>query len=174
MKAFSDGRSLRASSLALRTTLTGFLLFTALGYASNFALLAWKTGLSPDGIAHYYRGDEATMQFPKEMHELLENLHFHVYIVPMVLLVLTHVFFMTRWSPRAKLVVTLLAYGTALAEFAAPWLVRFVGAGFAWWKLASSVSYHATLVFLIATPLFEMWTGPVLPPSARESDVEVG
>ncbi|HVP28340.1 MAG TPA: hypothetical protein VMW35_04175 [Myxococcota bacterium] len=176
MKVFANDRYLRTSSLPLRVTLSWFLLFVGLGYATNFAILAWKTGMTPTGIALYYRGDEAAMQFPKEFHELLENLHFHVYIVPLVLLVLTHVFYMTTWSERAKLRATMLAYTAALADLAGPFLVRYAGAGFAWWKLGSACVYHATLFFLVLVPLWETWFGrvPVLegevsgPPSPGE------
>jgi len=159
MKAFQNGRYLRTSSLPLRVTLTWFLLFVGIGYATNFTMLAWKTGFTPAGIAAYYRGDEAAMQFPKELRELVENLHFHVYIVPIVLLVLTHVFYMTAWSERAKLRATNLAYVAAIADLAAPFLVRYAGAGFAWWKLGSSTLYHATLFFLVLVPLYECWAG---------------
>lgn len=174
MKVFSDSRLLRTSSLPLRLTLSGFLFFTSIGWVSNFGLLAWKTGLSPRGIARYYRGDEATMQFPKELPELLENLHFHVYIVPMVLLVLTHVFYMTRWSERAKVRITVIAYAAALADLAAPWLVRYAGAGFAWWKLGSSLTHHAMLALLVLVPLWEMWLAPGGGGSTDEADVETG
>ncbi len=163
MKSFSTSRFLRTSSLPMRVTLTWFLAFVTVGYASNFALLIWKTGLTPEGIAHYYLGYEAAMQFPKEFHELLENTHFHIFIVPVVLLVLTHVFYMTTWSERSKLRVTSLAYGAALADLAAPWLVRYGGAGFAWWKLASTLTYHAALLFLVVVPFWETWFAPVPP-----------
>lgn len=164
MRDFATSRYLRTSSLPLRITLTGFLAFVGLGYVSNFALLSWKTGMTPTGIAHYYRGDEAAMQFPKQFHELLENTHFHIFIVPVVLLVLTHVFFMTTWSERAKIRVTCLAYAAALADLAAPWLVRYGAAGFAWWKLCSSAVYHGTLVFLVLVPLYETWLAAIPAP----------
>jgi hypothetical protein len=170
MKAFQGGRLLRTSSLPLRVTMSWFLLFVGLGYATNFTMLAWKTGLTPAGIAAYYRGDEAAMQFPKELRELVENLHFHVYIVPIVLLVLTHVFYMTAWSERAKVSVTNLAYAAAAADLAAPFLVRFAGAGFAWWKLVSATLYHGTLFFLVLVPLYECWAGGARAPNASLSD----
>lgn len=170
-----NSRYLRTSSLPLRLTFTWFLVFVLAGYATNFGLLAWKTGLTPTGIAHYYRGYEAALQFPKEMHELLENTHFHIFIVPVVLLVLTHVFYMTAWSERARLWVTWIVWGAALADLAGPWLVRYAGAPFAWWKLASSLSFHGALLFLTVVSLYETWLGraPDGSPSAVEpADLE--
>lgn len=174
MRQFRNGPYLRTSSLPLRLTFTWFLVFVLVGYASDLALLVWKTGLTPTGIAHYYRGYEAGMQFPKELHELLENTHFHIFVVPLVLLVLTHVFYMTAWSERAKLWLTWIVWIAALADLAAPWLVRYAGESFAWWKLVSSLSYHGALLFLTVASLHATWLErvPAFPPSAQPADLE--
>lgn len=161
MKVFANGRFLRTSSMPLRVTLTGFLLFMLVGYASNLAIVIWKTGFTPAGVAAYYLGDASGMRFPKELHELLENTHFHIYIVPMVLLVLTHVFFLTGWSERTKVGVTALAYAVAAFDLAAPWIVWSGGASFAPLKIVSSVLYHGTLFFLVGAALYETWWAPV-------------
>lgn len=170
MKVFTTGRSLRSSSLALRVTLTGFLLFMLVGYASNLAILVWKTGFTPAGVAAYYLGDDSGTLFPKELHELLENTHFHIYIVPMVLLVLTHVFFMTGWSERTRVTVAIVAYGAAALDLAAPWIVWSAGAAFAPLKLASSLLYHGTLFLLVGACLFEAWWAPLPPASNADED----
>jgi hypothetical protein len=147
----------------MRVTVTGFLLFVAFGTVTNLALLSWKTGFTPTGFSHYYRGFEppllsdAETRYPKEFRELLENAHFHVYIVPVVLLVLTHLFFMTPWSERTKVGITALAYGAALADLVAPWLVRYGGEAFAWWKTLSSLTNHAALLFLLGVCFYETW-----------------
>ncbi len=151
---------LRTSSLPLRVTLTGFLLFTAIGEGSGIVMDALRTGFTPTGIAHYYRGFETNLQFPKEFWVLIENTHFHVFIVPLVLLVLTHVLFMTDLSQRSKVGITLTAYSAALIELASPWLVRYVAAGFAWLKLGGSVAFHASMLYLIVLPLYECWLAP--------------
>jgi len=165
VKVFQSGRTLRTSALPLRVTLTGFLLFLLVGYVSNLAILAWKTGFTPAGVAAYYLGDDSGMRFPKEMHELLENTHFHIYIVPLLLLVLTHVFFMTGWSVRARVNVTILAYAAAAFDLATPWLVWSGGAALAPLKVFSSVLYHGTLFFLVGACLYETWWSPL--PSGR-------
>lgn len=131
------------------------------GYGSNLAMLVWKTGMTPAGVAAHYLGDDSGTRFPKELHELLENTHFHVFIVPMVLLVLTHVFFMTSWSERSRVVVTGLAYGAAALDLAAPWIVWSGGAAFAPLKIGSSLLYHATLFFLAGACLYETWWAPL-------------
>lgn len=165
MRAFAaPAYRLRTSSLPLRVTLTGFLAFMALGELTGLVIEARHTGFTPSGIADYYLGNEAELQFPKELPVLIENSHFHGFVVPLVLLVLTHVLFMSDLSDRTKVGVTALAYGTALVELASPWLVRYAGADFAWMKLAGSVLFHATFLFLIAFPLWECWFARAVPP----------
>lgn len=173
MKVFAAGRWLRTSSASLRATLTGFVLFILVGYVSNFAILVWKTGFTTAGVAAYYLGDDSGLRFPKEMHELLENLHFHIYIVPVVLLVLTHLLFMTRWSERAKVAATVFAYAAAALDLGAPWIVWSGGAAFAPIKLFSSAVYHATLVGLALVILWETWLAP-LPAAGAPGEQEHG
>jgi hypothetical protein len=153
------------TSLPLRVTLTGFLVFTAIGELSGLLMEGLHTGFSPTGIAKYYRGAEAELMFPKEFWVLLENAHFHVFIVPLVLLVLTHVLFMTRLSDRAKVGITLVAYAAALLELVSPWLVRYGAAGFAWLKLFGDLVFHSTMILLIVVPFYEAWFAPVQKPS---------
>ncbi len=151
---------LRTSSLPLRVTLSGFLLFVAIGEVSGLVMEGLHTGFTLTGVARYYRGFEAELQFPKEFWVLIENTHFHVFIVPVVLLVLTHVLFMTRLPDRAKVAVTVVAYAAALVELTAPWLVRYVSAGFAWMKLGGALVFHATMLVLIVLPAYEAWLAP--------------
>jgi len=179
---FINGSRLRNTSLPVRLTLSWFLVFVVVGFGTNLAILLWKTGLTPDGIAHYYRGFEPPpgsmedLHYPKEARELLENLHFHVFIVPMLLLVVTHVFFMTRASERIKVLTTTLVYAAALADLAAPFLVRFVGEGFAWWKIGSSLLFHGALLHQSFFCLYDAWSTP--PPADRSgtfpADAEFG
>lgn len=159
------GYRLRTSSLPLRVTLTGFLIFTAIGEATNLVMEALHTGFRPEGIVHYYRGYEAELLFPKDFRVLLENAHFHAFIVPVVLLVLTHVLFMTRLSERAKIGITVVAYGSALIELVSPWLVRYLAAGFAWLKLGGALAFHASVGVLLLLPLYESWLAPVEEPA---------
>lgn len=174
MRQFVGAGRLSRSGLPIRVALTGFLVFVGIGYATNLGLFAWKLRFSPTEIARYYRGYEpppgsdAEFRYAKEFHELLETTHFHIYIVPTVLLVLTHVFFMTGFGPSTKIAVTVFAFAVAAADLAAPWLVRYGGAGFAWWKLLSSAGYHAALGFLWATCLWECWLAR--PPSRQRRE----
>lgn len=134
------------------------------GELSGIVMQALHTGFTPEGITRSYRGFEAEMQFPKEFWVLLENAHFHAFIVPVVLLVLTHVFFMTGVAERTKVAVTIWAYTAAAVELSSPWLVRYGAAGFAWLALAGSLAFHASMLLLIALPLYDAWLGPLEEP----------
>jgi hypothetical protein len=183
VQSFTNGSRLRNASLPVRITFSGFLVFVLIGFASNLAILAWNTGLTPEGIAHYYRGFEPPpgsledLRYPKELRELLENLHFHVYIVPMLLLVVTHVFFMTRFSEASKVWSTALLWVALFAELASPFAVRYAGAAFAWGKLVSSLLFHGALLLQGVGCLFDAWAPPPPPPPDSgefPADAELG
>jgi len=59
------------------------------------ALSAGRIGISPAAIAAYYRGGSGEMSFPKELWQLMEEAHFHLFSIPIVLLILTHLLFAT-------------------------------------------------------------------------------
>jgi len=182
MQYFINGSRLRNASLPVRVTFTGFLLFVLIGFGTNFAIDAWNTGLTPDGIAHYYRGFEPPpgsmedLHYPKELRELVENLHFHIYLIPMLLLVVTHVFFMTRFSQAAMVGSTVVLWLALLGELGGPFLVRYAGPGFAFVKLGSSLAFHGALLLQSAGSLWDAWATPEpAPPSAElPVDVELG
>lgn len=165
MKSFSEPAArLRASSLPLRVSLTGFLIFTLIGEVTGVVMDALHTGFTPTGIAHYYRGYPPDLMFPKEFWVLMENTHFHIFIVPLVLLVLTHIIFMTRLSERAKIAITIVAYSSSLVELGSPWAVRFIAVSFVWAKLAGALVFHSTMLFLIFWPLYDAWLAPLRDP----------
>jgi hypothetical protein len=75
------------SAFEVRLAYTGFLLLTLIGYVS-FGLMA-RTRIGPgvhDIIAHY-RGSEAEEIFPVTVGQLIEGLHFHAFLMGLVLLV---------------------------------------------------------------------------------------
>jgi hypothetical protein len=165
MKVFSatDYR-LSAASANLRLVLTLFLVFTFLGYLTNLVLTYRQTGYSVSGIVTYYRGAEdaagEVIAYPKSAGELLMNAHFHLFMMPLTLLVLCHVFYMMAVSDRLKRGVTWLSFGAVLVEIAGPWTVRFLSPAAAPVLLAGNLVLAATLALLILGPLYELWALP--------------
>jgi hypothetical protein len=160
MKAFSRrGFQLRGASLETRVAYTGFLVLTLPAAATLVALSVGRMGFSPSRIATYYRGGESEMSFPKQFWQLMETSHFHLFSVPVVVLILAHLLYATPISMRAKVWLTIVTYLGALLEIGGPWAVRYLAAGFAYLLLAGWALLAFGIVAIVALSLVAMW-GP--------------
>lgn len=170
---------LRALPVTARAVYTVFLVFTLLGMALTLWLTDDMVGLDLDGARQYYGGEVAPIEEPvleggpalvipedgeqlaafepMPRRKLLEVTHFHLFSMPVYLLILSHMYMLSRARKRSKTVwITLGSLGTLL-HIAAPWLVA---AG-----CATAVSFYAISGFLMlvsytwmsVVPLWEMW-----------------
>ncbi len=174
MKSFAtNGFKLTTASSNLRLVLSLFLLFTLLGYVTNLVLTYRQTGYTIEGITTYYRGsvDAAgeVLTYPKSVGELLMNAHFHLFMMPLTLLVLCHVFYMMSVSDRLKRGVTWLSFGAMLIEIAGPWGVRFLSPAMAPLVLMGNLALAVSLAVLIIGPLHELWAKPPSPAASGET-----
>jgi hypothetical protein len=132
------GFSLRRAPAPLRLIYGAFVALTVPGLLSQIAFHVGRIGLTPAAIAAYYRGSEAqdVMAFPKSFGQLLEVTHAHAFTMPVVFLILAHLFVSTGVSDRLKGVTLVATFAGLLGDLLAPWLVRYGAAGFAWFALA--------------------------------------
>jgi hypothetical protein len=89
--------------------------------------------------------------------KLLEVTHFHLFTMPVVLLIVGHLFFATALSPRAKLGWVGAASATVFLHIATPWLVRYVSTGLAFLHAFSGAAMTLTMGVLTVYPVFAMW-----------------
>lgn len=129
-----------------------FGLLTCLGFAFG------KSGLSTASLVEYYRQEDSGLG-GKTYLELLETAHFHLFSMPLFFLVLGHIFFLSSWPDRGKLVVILGAFAALLAEIALPWLIVYHSAGWAWLEHPTRAALFVTFLVFVIVPLVEMW-GP--------------
>ncbi len=157
-----SGYRLGKTSLETRITYSAFLLLMLPGLGTMLALSAGRIGLTPGAIAAFYRGGEGEMSFPKELWQLMEEAHFHLFTVPIILLILTHLLFATGCPPRTRVVISLGLWIGALLEIGGPFAVRYVSGSFApllllGWGLLSlgmlaSVGYSLAALWGAAPP----------------------
>jgi hypothetical protein len=160
MQVFAKrGFQLRTASLETRLAYTCFLALTLSGLTSLVALSAGRIGWSPHAIAVYYRGGESEMSFPKQFWQMVEVSHFHLFSVPVVVLILSHLVSSTQISVRARIGLTVTTYLGAALEMAGPWAVRYVAGGFAYALLAGWVLLAAGMSCMVVISLAAMW-GP--------------
>lgn len=160
MQAFSRrGFQLRSAGLESKVAYTGFVALMLPGVGTLLALSVGRMGLSARAIAAYYRGGESEMSYPKTFWQLMETSHFHLFSIPVVLLVLSHLLIATPASARLRLWLTLAAYAGAALEIAGPWAVRYLAPAFAYALMAGWVLLGGSLLAICVLTLVAMW-GP--------------
>jgi hypothetical protein len=97
---------------------------------------------------------------PMSWRKLLEVTHFHLFSMPIYLLVLGHLFLLTGLRPGAKIGWIAAAGAATLIHLSAPWCVYFGGAAAAWIYPISGAALLVTYAVLMGVPLYEMWARP--------------
>jgi hypothetical protein len=98
---------------------------------------------------------------------LLEVTHAHLFSVPVLLLVLGHLFLLTSASARTKLACIGLAVAGAFLHLLAPWGVHYGGATLAWLYPMTGALLLFSFGLLLVVPVWDMWR-----PSTREDPTE--
>jgi len=155
MQHFTEKYSLSRASQGIKIVTTIFLFFMVPGFVSNLLLSHAKTGWSYSGLIEYYRGLESG--YPKTYLELLETTHFHIFSMPVVFLILAHVFLMCSWSYRWKIGVVILSFFGIIIEISGPWLITYVSPQFGVLMVFSGIVLAISLLIYIFIPIYEMW-----------------
>jgi len=150
------GFQLRSASLETRVAYTAFLVLTLMGLATLIAL-SMRVGIAPGAIAAYYRGDGTEMSFPKTFWQLVEVSHFHLFSVPVVMLILSHLLFGTPTSARFRIIWTLVVFAGAFLEAVGPFAVRFVAGGFSYALIAGWLLLAVGGAVITIATLLSMW-----------------
>lgn len=92
--------------------------------------------------------------------KLLEVTHFHLFTVPVFLLILTHLFLLTGFSRRTQGLWIWLGWLSATLHMATPWIVRGAGSRAAPLHAVSGLGFLLTSLALCVFPLLQMWWPP--------------
>lgn len=180
MRQFARPFPLERLSLEARVLYTAFLLFLAAGIFSSVWLYADSFGdLSGKAAERYYLGEAAEaapleeggpaldlpgeeapegLALEKSSRQVMETFHFHLFTVPVVLLIVGHLFMLSALAVRLKVAVIAVASVATFVHLLAPLLVRFGGAGWAWLMPASVIAAALGWLPMVLWPLWEMWT----------------
>jgi hypothetical protein len=92
--------------------------------------------------------------------KLLEVTHFHLFTVPVFILIIAHLFMLTGLSSTAKTTWIVLGWSASLAHLGAPWLIRYASA--AWTPLypVSGGLMALSLAVMTLYPIVMMWVPP--------------
>lgn len=144
----------------MRLTISLALLLLAGLWISNFLMYFSRMNLSPVSVITYYLGSEETFRPPRSYQSMLEVTHFHLPIMSVVLLLLTHLLLFAPLKNSAKITFVLTAFFSAIVNEGAGWLVRFVNPNFAYLKIASFLTFQGIMGFLIIGLLWFMYLAP--------------
>jgi hypothetical protein len=177
---------LRSLPLTARLTYSIFIAFTLLALAESAWLGADMLGANLGGIASYYAGvasepappppaaapsggpvldlpSDALPQLandPMPLRKLLEVTHFHLFTMPVYLMILAHLFMLCRMRQQAKIVWIALGTLAVLLHIAAPWLARSGSAASSLFYALSGALLFLSFGVMCAVPLYEMWLIP--------------
>ncbi|HKU41278.1 MAG TPA: hypothetical protein VJR89_24110 [Polyangiales bacterium] len=178
--ARASGR-LRQLPLLARVTYSIFIAFTLLALAESAWLGADMLGADLTRIDEYYAGAPAApsgaapapsggpvIDMPSDLpatpasdpiplRKLLEVTHFHLFSMPVYLMILSHLFMLSSWGMRGKL--GWIGAGTlaVAAHLVAPWLARSGGSGARAFYASSGALLALSFGVMSAVPLIEMW-----------------
>ena len=170
---------LRALPLGARAVYTVFLVFTLVGLALTLFLTHDMIGLDLSRADEYYAGEAPVVEEdgpqdgpalvlppdgeylaafePMPRRKLLEITHFHLFSMPVYLLILSHMYMLSRSRKQAKVAwVTIGSLGT-LGHIAAPWLVAQDWAGALGSYAVSGALLLISYFVMSLVPLWEMW-----------------
>lgn len=151
--------SLRTAPASARIAITAFLLLAMAGLGIAALQVRTKAGMTAEGALRHYRGDEATMQYPKSFAEMVEITHAHAFSLPMLALVLGLGLAQCAVRERIKVLVNLALFLGVALELGVPWLVRYGPVWTVHLLPATGALLGGGILVAAAVPLYEMW-GP--------------
>jgi len=161
LKNFSSSSfRLRAASFEIRLVYTFFLVLILGGLATTWVFQFQRIGFNYQRIVAYYLGGEIQGQifFPKNLNVLLEETHFHTFMMSVVFLILSHLFLATSLGRHAKLFFIVVTFFSHALNVASPWLIRSHSPFFAYGLMAAWVGLWIGYLGMIGVPLYEMWS----------------
>ncbi len=187
MRQFSQkGFRIEQLSFEAKVLYSAFLFFAMAAMLVSVAYYSALVGDAPFAGAREYYASETSMtdaadeadsmegpalELPNEMElresapmllsmskrKLLEVTHFHLFTLPIFLLVIAHIFMLCPMRPRTKRIAILSGVLSSATHMAAPWLVFFGGAGWAWLMPITGIWMTGSMLVLIVWPGWAMW-----------------
>ena len=170
---------LRGLPLGARAVYTVFLVFTLLGLALTVLLTHDMVGIDSSRADEYYAGETALVDEveidggpalvlppggeelaafePMPRRKLLEITHFHLFSMPVYLLILSHMYMLSRSRKQAKVAWVAAGSVGTLLHIAAPWMVAHGLAGAVASYAISGALLLVSYAVMSVVPLWEMW-----------------
>lgn len=136
---------------------TIFLIFCLISYIIIGTIIATRSGFSSEQAITYYTGNEENDVYGKTFGELIDLTHFHLFSIPLFIFVQGHIFLLSSWQRKIKIIIIVASFFGAALYIAAPWLIVYVSRSLVFLILLSRVLLGLTLLIFLCVPLKEMW-----------------
>jgi len=160
MKNFaSSSYRLGDASSEIRLVYSLFLLFVLGGLLTTWILQFQRIGFGYERVVGYYLGGETGGQisFAKNFNVLLEETHFHTFMMGAIFLILSHLFIATSVGRGVKWFFILFTLFSNFFDLGAVWLIRYLSPLFAYLLMVSWIGLGFGYLAMIFVPLYEMW-----------------
>ncbi len=156
MRNFNSRFRLRDTRRHIRLLYTFCVFLMLVGLIFSFFWAHSMAGLSPQGIADHYRGSDATYGEPMSFQELAEVIHFHLFTMPVVFMILVHVLYLTDASNTTKAATT---WASFCGESRWIWICCPLGSllVFVITMLTGDILMTTSFLVMMTIPLYEMW-----------------
>jgi len=142
----------------MRLTLSFSVLFFCGLWITNFLLYFNKMGLTPGSVEAYYLGSDAEFTVARTYQSMLEITHFHLPMMALVVLMLTHLIIFAPFKDKTKTLIISASFLSAFLTEGSSWLVRFVHPKFSVLKIASFLTFQALLAYLLFALIIYLWS----------------
>lgn len=97
------------------------------------------------------------MRLAQSPRQVMETFHFHLFTVPVVLLIVGHLFMLTSMGTMRKVAIISVASLATFVHLFAPLAIRFGGSSFGWLMPVSVAVASLGWLPMVLVPLWEMW-----------------
>ncbi len=151
-------------TLSKKIFITFFLV--AMGTAFFFSCLNSydRTHFSPQQTGHHYKGsaqgqgDSEEFFYPMSYGEVIEVMHVHAFLIPLIIFVMSRILSMTKAGEGVKIAVYVSAFIGAILNLSGPYLIINASEIFTISLIASYIILGSCFIAFISLPIFKMWS----------------
>ncbi len=111
----------------------------------------------PDDMDGEDLASSGPMLLSMTKRKLLEVTHFHLFTLPIFLLVIAHIFMLCAMHPTIKATAIVSGVLSSGVHMLAPWLVFWGGASWAWLMPVTGAWMTVSMLVLMLWPAWAMW-----------------
>lgn len=158
----------------MKILLSMYLGSVLVGLVVSFLMFTSRADLSYDGAIRHYQGDEAIsdesreamdaesdiliINMPMSATRIIEILHPHMFSVPLVLLVICHLFALTNAPHFVKISCYFGSFGGFVLTFGGMWIATMSGFG-VWLLFIGGAAFFVTSTWMCIASIGAAWFG---------------